>query len=545
MADLGDQSFSALEDPVQPTLPERSVDREQERLRRWELVGGQLDQLDTTELSAVELTNHAVYREQIDTLTAQQRFKLYERPANADTSFWGGLLDDTRRVLSDEDEAESYLEQLQQIPSYFAQNTANMRSGAARGFAPPRVSMIGREAQVRSVAEATTVDAIAFWKPFEAMAGNLGNGSKDRLRERARQTISAVVQPAFAELLEFLTTEYFPSLPERIDISSQPDGEAFYRAQLREYTTTDLTPREIHETGLEAVDNIRTEMRSTANEAGFGDDVESMLEFMRHDPQFYETTPRGLLREAAWHAKLFDGIAHHYFGRLPRMRFGIEEPEPDLAPFYTFGRGGPHQYVLNTYNLPGRPLYSLPALTLHEGAPGHAFQIPFALEMTQHPAFRRKTYLSSYGEGWGLYTERLGVEMGMYETPFEIMGMLSFQMWRAVRLVVDPGIHAMGWSRERAQGFLRKHTAISEHEIVTEIDRYIAWPGQATSYYLGMLKIMAVRARAERKLGAGFSLRNFHDLVLSLGSVPLDVLDREVDAFIADGGHSPFADSSN
>jgi uncharacterized protein (DUF885 family) len=233
-------------------------------------------------------------------------------------------------------------------------------------------------------------------------------------------------------------------------------------------------------------------------------------------------------------------VVHDYFGRVPRLRFGIKEPPADLAPFSTFGRGGPGRYTLNTYDLKSRPLYSLPALTLHEAAPGHAFQIPLAMEQEQLPDFRRYVYISAYGEGWALYTERLGVEMGMYHSPFEVMGMLSFQMWRAARLVVDPGMHALGWSRERAQQFLRDNTAIAEHEIVTEIDRYLAWPGQAAAYYLGQLRILDLRRKAEAALGAGFDLRNFHDQVLSLGSVPLSVLDAEVARFIDRGGSSPY-----
>jgi uncharacterized protein (DUF885 family) len=271
--------------------------------------------------------------------------------------------------------------------------------------------------------------------------------------------------------------------------------------------------------------------------------VPGLLEFMRTDPRFYAKTAKELLMVAAYEAKKFDLVVDRFFGKLPEMRFGIVEVPADLAPFYTFGRGGLGRYTLNTYNLPARPLYSIPALTLHEAAPGHAFQIPFAHEQKHHPAFRRHVYISAYGEGWGLYAERLGVEMGIYETPFEMMGMLSFQMWRAVRLVVDPGMHALGWSREQAQDFMRANTAIADHEITTEIDRYIAWPGQACAYHLGQLKIWELRRRAEEALGEAFDIRNFHDAVLGLGSVPLTVLEQEIDRFIAEGGRSPFMSS--
>lgn len=269
-------------------------------------------------------------------------------------------------------------------------------------------------------------------------------------------------------------------------------------------------------------------------------DLKGFLEFLRSDPQFYVTEPQALLDRAAWIAKTFDGRAGDWFGRLPRARFAIKPVPADLAPFYTGGRGGPGIYLVNTYNLPARPLYSLPALTLHESAPGHAFQMPFAAELTDLPAYRREAYLSAYGEGWALYCEALGEDMGMYGTPYELFGMLSYQMWRAARLVVDTGLHSQGWSRERAQAFLRDNTALSNHEITTEVDRYIAWPGQALSYYMGERAFLAARDKAKAALGATFDIRNFHDAMLSLGSVPLPLIDARVDRFIAEGGKSPY-----
>jgi uncharacterized protein (DUF885 family) len=227
---------------------------------------------------------------------------------------------------------------------------------------------------------------------------------------------------------------------------------------------------------------------------------------------------------------------------LPRARFAIEPVPPDLAPFYTAGRGGPGLYLVNTYDLPSRPLYNLTALTLHESAPGHAFQMPLALEHKQQPEFRQHTYISAFGEGWALYCEKLGLEMGMYETPYDRFGMLNYQVWRAARLVVDTGIHTEGWSRERALDYFREYTALPEHEIETEVDRYIAWPAQALSYYLGEDAILKARAKAEAALGAKFNLRAFHDTVLELGSVPLPVLTARIDRFIAEEGRGPYPD---
>ncbi len=281
-------------------------------------------------------------------------------------------------------------------------------------------------------------------------------------------------------------------------------------------------------------------MNDVIEEAGFAGGLPAFLTFLRTDPRFYAATPEELLMRAAWIAKKFDGKAKYFFGRLPRSRFEVIPVPDDIAPFYTAGRGGPGIYLVNTHNLPSRALYSLPALTLHESAPGHAFQMPLADEQEGLPEFRRKTYISAFGEGWALYCELLGEEMGIYETPYEKFGMLSYQMWRAARLVVDTGIHAKGWTREQGQDFFRDNTALAEHEITTEVDRYISWPGQALSYYLGEMKIVEGRRKAEAALGGRFDIRHFHDTVLQLGSVPLPVLAARIDRFIAEGGPDPY-----
>jgi uncharacterized protein (DUF885 family) len=248
---------------------------------------------------------------------------------------------------------------------------------------------------------------------------------------------------------------------------------------------------------------------------------------------------------AAWVAKRFDEVSGQYFGRLPRARFAIRPVPDELAPFYTAGRGGNGVYLLNTYNLPSRPLYNLPALTLHESAPGHALQMSLALEHKDQPEFRQHTYISAYGEGWALYCERLGDEMGIYQTPYERFGMLGYQIWRASRLVVDTGMHTQGWTRQQAIDYLLKYTTLPAHEVETEVDRYIAWPAQALSYYLGENEIVKGRARAEAALGKKFNLRAFHDTVLELGSVPMSVLNARIDRFIADGGKGPYPDDEN
>jgi uncharacterized protein (DUF885 family) len=315
-----------------------------------------------------------------------------------------------------------------------------------------------------------------------------------------------------------------------------PDGEAYYQAMIEKFTTLKLTAKEIHEIGLKEVARIRAEMETTKTRAGFKGSMPEFFQFLRTDPQFYAKTPRELLSYSAYVSKKADWKLAETIGFLPRRRHGIR-PVPDaLAPIYTGGRGGLDACQMNTYNLPARPLYTLAALTLHECTPGHSFQAALALEGPERPPFRRGTSFSAYGEGWGLYTEWLGTVMDIYETPYEDFGRLTYEMWRAARLVIDTGIHAFGWSREQAMDYLRSNAALSEHEITTEIERYIAWPGQALAYKLGEIQIRRHRREAEAKLGTKFDQRHFHDAILAIGSVPLAVLEERMAQFIAEGG---------
>src|SRR5690606_24621422 len=299
-----------------------------------------------------------------------------------------------------------------------------------------------------------------------------------------------------------------------------------------EYVTRDMDPREIHALGLAEVARITAELEEVQARAGFDGTLEEFIAFLRSDPRFYARTPRELLATAAWVAKKVDGQLKHVLGTRPRYRFTILPVADDIAPNYTAGRGRLDARWFNTYDLPSRPLYNLPALVLHECSPGHSLQAALALEAPQRPDFRSSTYFSGYGEGWALYTEWLGTQMGIYETPYEDFGRLSFEMWRAARLVIDTGIHEYGWSREQAIEYLASHAALARHDIVNEVDRYISWPGQALSYYIGYKTIRDLRAEAERELGSGFDQKAFHDTILRLGSVPLPVLDEEVRAFI-------------
>jgi uncharacterized protein (DUF885 family) len=524
-------------------LPDVGPEWQAVKLKRWTDTERALAAIDQAALSPANRVNYAVYKGQIDALLAEQRYREYEKPLNADTSFWGDIAGWAREPLKTEQDYRNYIAMLREVPRYYDQQIANMRAGLKRGFTPPAITLVGRETGVAQVAEAKSLDDQAFYAPFAKMPATIPAATEAALRKEGEAAIREAVVPAHAKLLTFLRSEYIPGARKPLDAYSLPDGKAYYQSKIREFTTLDKTPDQIHAIGLSEVAKIRARMLEVMQQVGFKGDLPAFLTFLRTDPQFYAKTPQDLLDRAAWIAKTFDGKVAQYFGRLPRSRFAIKPVPAEVAPFYTGGRGGPGIYLVNTYNLPARPLYSLPALTLHESAPGHAFQMPLAAENTSLPAFRRDSYISAYGEGWALYCEALGEEMGMYETPYEVFGMLSYQMWRAARLVVDTGIHTKGWTREQAQKYLHDNTALADHEITTEVDRYIAWPGQALSYYLGELAIQDARGKAEKALGPKFDIRAFHDAVLELGSVPLPVVDARVDQLIADGGKGPYPDA--
>ncbi|BDT59652.1 hypothetical protein MasN3_31460 [Massilia varians] len=528
---------------ISPAFARVDAQAQERRRAYWEGILKELDAIRPADLSADERINFSVYRAQIAALLDAQRFREYEQPVNADSAFWTNVTFGARRPFKTLEDYRNYLKQLAALPDYFEQETANMRAGLARGFTPPQVTLKGRDVALVPIAEAKTPQETVFYTPFKSFPASVPDAEQEALRAQAAAVIREQVQPAYAKVLAFFRNDYLPQARTTLAAESMPGGKAYYQSKIVEFTTTNMTADQIHAIGLAEMAKIRAEMHDTMKKVDFKGDLPAFLAFLRTDPQFYAKTPKELLMHAAWTAKKFDAKADQYFGYLPRRRFAILPVPDDQAPFYTAGRGGAGSYWVNTYNLPARALYSLPALTLHESAPGHAFQMPVALEQKGVPNFRR-AYISAFGEGWALYSERLGVEMGIYETPYEHFGMLSYQAWRASRLVVDTGIHAKGWTREQAQAYLMENTALAKHEVETEVDRYISWPGQALSYYLGQMAIQEARARAEKALGPKFDIRNFHDTVLQLGSVPLPVLQQRIDAFIADGGKSPYPKES-
>jgi len=524
-------------------LPDVSPEAYAARLKVWEGVLRELDAIDPDKLSDANRINYLVYRPQVEDLAAAARFRDYEMPFNADSSFWSWLGFMGQQQLQTPQQYRDYIALMDEVPRYFDQHIANMRAGLARGFSVPRATLDGRDGSIAQVAELKNVEEAALYGPFKQMPASIPAAEQARLREEARRAIRQSVMPAYAKLLAFFRNDYMPKARTTLAAEAMPDGVTWYRQQIRHYTTLDLPPQEIHQIGLDQVAAIRDEMDAIIDQLGFkGNSPETrfqdFLAFLRTDPQFYVKQPQELLNRAAWISKRVDGQVGKIIGKLPRNRFAIVEVPPDIAPFWTAGRGGTSTYWLNTYNLPSRPLYNLPALTLHESSPGHSLQGSLVMEMGEMPGFR-KEYISAYGEGWGLYSEWLGKEMGIYQTPYEDFGRLTYAMWRACRLVIDTGIHHGGWTRDEAIAYLRDNTALSEHEVTTEVDRYISWPGQALSYKLGEIVIMRLRREAEAELGPKFDVRAFHDAVLAQGSVPLPVLEAEIRAFIQKAKAAP------
>ena len=533
----------AGDDPaaVNPLLSDPSAAAHARRAAYWANVSRQLDGVVEARLSPRARIDFQVYRNQIATFLDEERFREWEKPVNGDSAFWSDLQGGARGGFTrGETDYRAYLSQMADQPRYIDAQIANMRAGLARGFTPPAVVMTGRDRPVAAIVEATDPATTIYYEPFAKLPATLPDATRRDLQAQARRVIADSVIPAHRRLLAFLRGSYFPGLTRTLAAEAHPNGPAYYRSRIRAFTTLDLSSDQVHAIGLAEVAKIRDEMEVIRREVKFAGDLPAFLAFLRTDSRFYAKTPDALLKEAAWLAKRFDGMAPRWFGRLPRGRFAIRPVPDDIAPFYTAGRGGASAYLVNTYDLPSRPLFQLPALTLHESAPGHSFQISLSAENKDLPPFRRNSYISAYGEGWALYTERLGDEMGFYRDPYERFGMLSYQMWRAARLVIDTGLHAKGWTRERALAYFRDNTALSEREITTEVDRYIGWPGQALSYYLGQLAIQRARAKAEAALGPKFDIRAFHDTVLALGSVPLPVLEAQIDRFIAQGGPTPY-----
>lgn len=516
-------------------LPSVNAASQQRRLAYWENVLKQLDAIPVDQLSAEEKINYDVFRAMVWGDAVDLRYKSYEAPFNADTFFWTSL--GSRKSLLTMAEYQDYLSRLREIPRYFDEHMANMRAGLARGYTVPRVAIEGRDKTMEPYLR--TGEDNPLFEPFKQIPANIPAAQREQIKAEGLKVIRDVVAPSYTKLHTMFRSEYMPKARKTIASKDLPNGDAYYQDMVRKFTTLDITAKEIHETGLKEVARLTAAMEKTKEKAGFKGTLAEFRHFLRTDPQFYAKTPYELLAKSAYVSKKADAAMSETIATLPRYRHGIVPVPEALAPIYTGGRGGLENCMMNTYNLPARSLFNIPALTVHECTPGHSFQAALALEAPERPDFRKNIYFSGYGEGWGLYTEYLGYEMGIYETPYDEFGQLSYEMWRAARLVVDTGIHQFGWTRQQAIDYLMNNTALTQHEVVNEIDRYIAWPGQAVSYKLGELTIRRLRAEAEAALGEKFDKRYFHDVILQLGAVPLPTLEDQIKRFIANGGHGP------
>jgi len=511
---------------------------------RDEQMLAELRGLDRTELSEVDRISYEVFEHMLAGRIADHAFCAWQIPFNSDSGFHTNFAQLPREApLSTVEDYENYTARLLAFPAYVDEQIANMRLGIERGMVQPRVVLLGYEATM----EAHIVDDVqesVFHGPFRDFPAAVPVAQRERLLSEGEQAIRSGVVAGYRRLLAFFMEEYLPASRATVGCSELPDGLAYYQHLVRHFTTLDTSPSEVHQVGLAEVERIRAEMVAIIEKVGFEGDFAAFLEFLRSDPRFYVKTPEALLERASRICKRMDAALPSLFGRLPRQPYGVA-PVPDhIAPKYTTGRyipaaegsTEPGYYWVNTYALDSRPLYVLAALSLHEAVPGHHLQHALAAEQHGVPEFRRFLYLPAFGEGWGLYSERLGLEVGLYDDPFDDFGRLTYEMWRACRLVVDTGLHVQGWSRQQAIDYMARRTALSLHEVTTEVDRYISWPGQALAYKIGELEIRSLRAWAEDELGAAFDLRAFHDALLENGSVPLSTLRRHIQAFVARTG---------
>lgn len=498
-----------------------------------------LDAVDATKLSDENQINLSIIRAQVQNSVDEYVFNAHYIPLTSEYGFHSGLsyIVNSSQYKKEQD-LETYLARLAQIPRFFEQNIYWMKKGLETGLTQPKAVLEGYEDSI-STYIVDDVTQSEFYKPFLANTASLSESDFYALQQRAKVVLKNKVIPAYKSYLTFFTEQYQPGARTSIGISETPNGKAFYKNRAKHYTTTDMTPKEIHELGLKEVARIRGEMEAVIKEVGFKGSFAEFIHFLRTDPQFYATTPEQLLKEASYIAKKMDAQLPKLFHTLPRKPYGVAPVPASIAPKYTTGRySGSNRddeagyYWVNTYALDKRPLYVLEALTLHEAVPGHHLQISLNAELENLPSYRRDAYLSAFGEGWGLYSEYLGLEAGFYQDPYSRFGRLTYEMWRAARLVVDTGMHMYGWSRERAMNFMSENTALSLHNVKTETDRYISWPAQALSYKIGELTIKRLRVEAEQALGPNFDIREFHHQVLRHGSVPLSVLETQVRLYI-------------
>jgi uncharacterized protein (DUF885 family) len=518
----------------------------EEWIEEADAVRGKLKELEaipSSGLSSEDLINKEIRILQLRDQLSWVDFKMYLIPMNAEG---GSHLEPTfflnRLPFETVNDYDAYLKWLPSYVKSLQFQQTLLEQGLMEGILAPKVIV----ANNLKLLEPWVKDAPnhAFYSPILKLPSSISASDQLRIQKQALTIIEGEIIPAYKTFYQFLEKKYLPKAPAKVGISEIKNGRAYYENRVRHFTTLDMSPDSVFNLGMQEVERIRSQMEAVMKSVNYPGSFADFLQFLRTDPQFYAKTSQELLSRAAWLSKRAEGELPKLFAKLYELPFTVA-PVPDaIAPTYTGGRyvpgsraqNNPGTYWVNTYNLPSRPLYTLPSLTLHEAVPGHHLQIMMAAELTGLPDFRNNYYISAFGEGWGLYSEYLGEEMGLYETPYELFGRYTYEMWRACRLVVDPGIHYKGWTRAQAVEFMASNTALSLHEVNTEIDRYIGWPGQAVSYKIGELTIKRLRRQAEERLGNKFDIQKFHDAVLKNGSVPLNVLSQEINGFIEKAG---------
>jgi uncharacterized protein (DUF885 family) len=515
--------------------------------RHYEINKGYIERLgniERSQLSVSDQVNYDLLKWVIEESIAEFELGTYRVPLNTFSSFFTAAIRTmSTATFEKENDYHAYIERISRLPTYFQQNINNMRLGLKDDFTQPRIVIEG----VLPVVKAQVYDdptKSALFKPFTDFPASIPEQKREELIKKGKEVISGQANDAFGHLGRFLENEYLPQTRESFGAYQMDNGETYYAHQIKRYVTSiDKSADQIHEVGLSEVSRIKSGMLALIKELEFDGDFGTFVKFLRTDPQFYAKTESELLQYASFVAKRIDHRMPGFFGKLPRLPYGIEAVPSEIAPNYTTAaywpatsggnRGG--TYVVNTYQLDQRPLYELVALTLHESVPGHHHQNALSQELENVPKFRQRLYLSAFGEGWGLYSEKLGIEMGVYQTPYEHFGRLSYEMWRACRLVIDTGIHAKGWTRQQGIDFLANNTSLSLANVRAEVDRYISWPGQALSYKLGELKMWELRRKAESALMDKFDIRKFHDAILENGALPLELLEKQVTRYIEEG----------
>jgi len=499
-----------------------------------------LHAIDRSKLSPADQLNYDTFEWLAQRAVERQKFKEYMQPVNHQ----GGVqtADGLAEYLpfASTKDYQDWLKRMDAIPTVVDQTIVLMREGEKTGNTPPKVLMQRVPAQVAAqIVDDPTKSP--FYRPFLKFRDSVPTADRPALQAEAQRIIREKIVPAYRTFASFVDKEYLPKSRDTIAATALPDGKAYYDFLARYYTTTNLTAKQIHEIGLKEVARLRAEMEKVKDETGFKGTLAEFFTYLRTDPRFYEKTPAALLERYQATAKRIDPELVKVFRTIPREPYGVRPIPDNIAPdtttaYYQPGSNDgsrPGYYYVNLYKPEVRPTWEMMPLTLHEAVPGHHFQFARGLELPDAPMFRRTAYFVGYSEGWGLYAERLGYDMGLYDDPYDHFGQLTYEMWRAVRLVVDTGMHSMGWSRQQAIDYFKANCAKTDQDIVNEVDRYLGTPGQALAYKIGQMKILELRERARQALGPAYDLRDYDDAVLETGSVPLDALEKHIDAWIA------------